>query len=95
MKYIPKNGRLIVEPITEKENEKHEKTKGGIYLPIELAESETTTKEYQVVSYCNSLDDVDIQVGTKVVVRKEIGLKLGTKENKQRIIRYEDILAVY
>ncbi|MDI3472695.1 MAG: chaperonin GroES [Thermotogaceae bacterium] len=81
----PLGERLLIKPIKEEK-----KTEGGIVLPDTAKEK---PQKAEVVAVGDKVEDLDIQVGDKVIFAKYAGTEIKIEDEDYIIIDANDILA--
>ena len=81
----PLGERLLIKPIKEEK-----KTEGGIVLPDTAKEK---PQKAEVIAIGDKVEDLDIQVGDKVIFAKYAGTEIKIDDEDYIIIEVNDILA--
>lgn len=81
----PLGERLLIKPIKEEK-----KTEGGIVLPDTAKEK---PQKAEVVAVGDKVEDLDVQVGDKVIFAKYAGTEIKIDDEDYIIIDANDILA--
>jgi len=81
----PLGERLLIKPIKEEK-----KTEGGIVLPDTAKEK---PQKAEVVAIGDKVEDLDVQVGDKVIFAKYAGTEIKIDDEDYIIIDVNDILA--